>query len=555
MPLRHGGQILIDQLRIQGCQRVYCVPGESYLAALDGLHGQEAIKTIICRQEGGAAIMAEADGKMTGRPGVCFVTRGPGATNASAGVHVAQQDSTPMILFIGQVARDMRDREAFQEVDFRQMFAPLAKWVAEIDDTARIPEYVSRAYHCATSGRPGPVVLSLPEDMLSAEVEVADAKPAVPVEAKAAAEDLGALSILLKKAERPLVILGGGGWSPVACDAMTRAAEHLDLPVSVSFRCQDYIDNRHPNYVGAVGLGINPKLLQRLRDCDLLLVIGSRIGEITSQGFTLLDIPNPKQTLVHVYPGSDELGRIYRPDLAINASVGSFAARLAALEGVDGGRWGDWRRVARSDFEAQIVPAETPGAVKLEQVMATLRETLPRDAIVTNGAGNYAGFVNRYYLYGPYRSQLAPTSGSMGYGVPAAVAAQLAAPGRQVVAFAGDGCFLMTGQELATAVQYDLPIVFIVVNNGSYGTIRMHQERHYPGRVSGTELHNPDFAALAEAYGALGMKVEHGEDFAAVLETALASKRTALIEVKTDPEAISPTATLSAIRAQAQAKK
>ncbi len=551
MTLRHGGQILVDQLAIQGCDAAFCVPGESFLAVLDGLHAHPGLRTIICRQEGGAAMMAEAYGKMTGRPGVCFVTRGPGATNAAAGVHIAYQDSTPMILFIGQVGRDMVDREAFQEVDYRQMFGPLAKWAAQIDQTERIPEYVSHAYHLATSGRPGPVVLALPEDMLSSSAEVADSKPAARVEAKLAAEDLEAFAALLRGAERPFAIVGGGGWSQTAREAFEAFAERFSLPVGASFRCQDYFDNRHPCYVGDVGIGINPPLAGRLRESDLLLVLGARLGEMTTSGYSLIDIPNPKQKLVHVYPGPDELGRVYRPDLAINASPASFAAKLASLESAGTPPWAERSGAARADYEANIVPQETPGEVKLEQVIAHLRETAG-DAIVTNGAGNYTAWVHRYYLYGPYRSQLAPTSGSMGYGLPAAIAGKLAAPERPVVAFAGDGCFLMTGQELATAVQYDLPIVIIVANNGMYGTIRMHQERNYPGRVSGTGLKNPDFAALARSYGAAGETVTRTEDFPAALERALAAEGPALIELRTDPDAITPRTTLKQIATQAR---
>ncbi len=549
MTLRHGGQILVDQLAIQGCDAAFCVPGESFLAVLDGLHAHPGLRTIICRQEGGAAMMAEAYGKMTGRPGVCFVTRGPGATNAAAGVHIAYQDSTPMILFIGQVGRDMVDREAFQEVDYRQMFGPLAKWAAQIDQTERIPEYVSHAYHLATSGRPGPVVLALPEDMLSSSAEVADSRPAARVEAKLAAEDLEAFAALLRGAERPFAIVGGGGWSQAAREAFEAFAERFSLPVGASFRCQDYFDNRHPCYVGDVGIGINPPLAGRLRESDLLLVLGARLGEMTSSGYSLVEIPNPTQKLVHVYPGPDELGRVYRPDLAINAAPASFAAKLASLEGAGSPPWASWTAGARADYEANIVPQETPGEVKLEAVIAHLRETLG-DAIVTNGAGNYTAWVHRYHLYGPYRSQLAPTSGSMGYGLPAAIAGKLAAPERPVVAFAGDGCFLMTGQELATAVQYDLPIVIIVANNGMYGTIRMHQERHYPGRVSGTGLKNPDFSALARAYGAAGETVTRTQDFPAALKRALAAKGPALIELRTDPDAITPRTTLKQIAAQ-----
>lgn len=549
MSERHGGQILIDQLRIQGCDTVFCVPGESFLAALDGLHGQSALRTIVCRQEGGAAMMAEAYGKMTGQPGVCFVTRGPGATNAASGVHVALQDSTPMILFIGQVGRDMVDREAFQEVDYRRMYGQLAKWVAQIDSTERIPEYISHAYHLATSGRPGPVVLALPEDMLSARATVADAKPALPVEAKAAPEDMAALEALLAGAQRPLMIVGGGGWSAEVRDGLAAFAERLDLPVSAAFRCQDYLDNRHPNYVGDAGIGISPALAQRIRDSDLLISLGARLGEMTSSGYSLIEIPNPKQSFVHVYPGPDELGRVYRPDLAINAASRSFVAALEGIAPPAEIPWSGWRAAARADYEANRQAQETPGEVKLEQIVAQLNDRLPSDAILTNGAGNYTAWLHRYYDYRSYRSQLAPTSGSMGYGLPAAIAGKLAAPDRPVVAFAGDGCFLMTGQELATAVQYELPIVIVVVNNGMYGTIRMHQERHYPDRISGTGLHNPDFALLAQAYGASGELVTRSEDFPAALERALTAGKPALIELRTSPEAISPRMTLTQLKA------
>ena len=551
MAERHGGKILIDQLAIQGCDRVFCVPGESYLAALDGLHGHNDIQTIVCRQEGGAAMMAEAHGKMTGRPGIAFVTRGPGATNASAGVHIAYQDSTPMILFVGQVRSDNVDRECFQEIDYRRMFSEMTKWVAQIDHTDRIPEYVSHAYHLAMSGRPGPVVLALPEDMLSASAEVADAKPATRIEAKAGSDDLEALRQELAKAQRPFVVLGGGGWCRETKTQMQAFAESFDLPVGVSFRCQDYFDNDHPNYAGDVGIGINPKLMQRVKDSDLLIVVGARLGEMTSSGYSLIDIPNPAQIFVHVYPGPDELGRVYRPDLAINASSRSFAGGMAALPPGHDLVWQNWTRSARQDYEANSKPQETPGDVKLEAVIAHLRDNLPADAILTNGAGNYTAWLHRYYRYRDYRTQLAPTSGSMGYGLPAAVAGQLAAPGRTVICFAGDGCFLMTGQELATAVQYDLPLIVIVVNNSMYGTIRMHQERHYPGRVSGTELRNPDFALLARAYGAQGEKVTRTEDFPAALQRAIAAEGPALIELITSPEAVAPRLTMTQLKGSA----
>ena len=540
---RHGGQILVDQLARQSVDRVFCVPGESYLAALDGLHGS-GIETIICRQEGGAAMMAEAAGKLTGRPGVAFVTRGPGATNAAAGVHIAFQDSTPMILFIGQVALHQRYREAFQEVDYRAMFAPLAKWVAEIELTERIPEYVSHAFHVAQSGRPGPVVLALPEDMLFAHATVADALPATPVRSEVSEDVVGAVAAELAAADRPLVIVGGSGWSAEAAADLARVAEAYDLPVGASFRCQDFLDNRHACYVGDVGIGINPKLAQRVKDADLLLVLGARLGEITTSGYTLLDVPQPRQRLVHVHPDPSELGRVYRPDMAVAARASDLVHRLAARPANRNPARAAWREAARADLDAWQEPQETPGAVKMEQVVHHLSETLDADAIVTNGAGNYSAWLHRYYRYKDWRTQLAPTSGSMGYGLPAAVAAKLAFPERQVVCLAGDGCFQMTMQELGTACQYGANVVVIVSNNSMYGTIRMHQERHYPGRVSGTDIVNPDFAALARSYGALGEVVTRTEDFPAALERALAAGKPALIELKVDPAALSPRATL-----------
>ena len=544
MAARHGGKILADQLKIQGVERVFCIPGESYLAALDGLY-DSGIETVVCRQEGGAAMMAEAHGKLTGTPGIAFVTRGPGATNAASGVHIAFQDSTPMILFVGQVARHQRDREAFQEVDYRQMYGPLAKWVAEIDQTERIPEYVSRAFHTALSGRPGPVVLALPEDMLSTEAEAEDVLPAAVVRAEATAAQAEAIAALLKSAEKPLVIAGGGGWTADASADLAAFAGAFDLPVGVSFRCQDYLDNDHPNYVGDIGIGINPRLGARVKEADLLLVLGARLGEITTSGYDLISIPNPKQTLIHAHPGADELGRVYRPHLAVNAAQPALLSRLAALEAPGSPKHGAWTRAARADYEAWNEPEETPGAVKLEQVVRHLRDILPPEAIVTNGAGNYTAWVHRYYRYRGYRSQLAPTSGSMGYGLPAAVAAKLAALDRPVVCFAGDGCFQMTCQEFATAVQHGANIVVVVCNNGIYGTIRMHQERHYPGRVSGTDLVNPDFAGFARVYGGHGETVERSEDFPAAFERATEAGVPAVIELRLDPEALTPRLRLS----------
>ncbi len=550
---RSGGHILIDQLAIHGVDMAFGVPGESYLEALDGLYDHK-IRFITCRQEGGAAMMAEAYGKLTGRPGVCFVTRGPGATNASAGVHIAFQDSTPMILLVGQVGRDMVEREAFQEIDYRRMFGQMAKWVAEIDDARRIPEYLSRAFYTATSGRPGPVVLALPEDMLTDVVEIADPGSYARVAVHPGAADMAKLGALLAKAERPLAIVGGGGWSEQARGDFESFCSAHNVPVAASFRCQDYIDNAHPNYVGHAGVGINPKLAAYIKESDLLLVVGARLGEMTTQGYTLIDIPRPKQTLVHVYADPNEIGRTYQPDLAIVASSDAFAAATRTLPAAGTNR-SSRVEAGHAELVAYTEPLPSPGAVQMSEIVAWLRKHLPADAIVTNGAGNYATWVHRFWGYGQFRTQLAPTSGSMGYGVPAAVAAKAFHPKRTVVAFAGDGCFMMTGQEFMTAVQHDLPIIVIIFNNGMYGTIRMHQEREHPGRVSGTELKNPDFAALARAYGGYGAKINRTQDFAAAFDEAMATGKPSIIELTIDPEALSPSTTLSAFRAQGLAKR
>ena len=556
--LRSGGQILVDQLRIHGADMAFGVPGESYLAVLDALHDAPEIRFLVCRQEGGAAMMADAYGKLTGRPGLCFVTRGPGATSASAGVHIAFQDSTPMILFIGQVARGQLDREAFQEIDYRRMYGQLAKWVAQIDDPARLPEYVSRAYHTATAGRPGPVVLALPEDMLTERVAAEDAGPYRPVVTHPGPEQMAALRERLARAERPFVLLGGGGWTATACADIQAFAEASGLPVGAAFRCQDYFDNAHPNYVGDVGIGLNPKLGRRIRESDLLLVTGARLGEMTTGGYSLIDIPRPRQSLIHVHAGAEELGRVYQPELAINATPPAFAAAARALAPIADPPWAEWTRAARADYEENIRPTRGPGPVQMAEIVAWLRGRLPPEAIVTNGAGNYTAWVHRFHQYRRYRTQLAPTSGSMGYGLPAAVAAKAVRPAQPVICFAGDGCFLMHGQELATAVQYGLGIVVIVVNNGMYGTIRMHQEREYPGRVSSTGLTNPDFAAYARAFGAGGEAVERTEDFAPAFERAferaMAAGGPSLIELRLDPEAITPRSSLSEIRAAALEK-
>ena len=547
--LRHGGRILADQLVLQGCDRVFLVPGESFLAAIDGLHDLPDVATVVCRQEGGAAMMAEAYGKLTGRPGVCMVTRGPGATNAAAGVHVAFQDSTPLVLVIGQVGRDMLDREAFQEMDYRRMYGEMAKWVAQVDRTERIPEYVSRAFHTAASGRPGPVVLAMPEDVLSARADVPDARPAVPGIPKAATGDVEAFARLLSGSERPMLVVGGGGWSAAAARDLARFCEAHHVPVSASFRCQDYVDNRHPFYCGHAGIGISSGMAARFRGSDLLIALGSRLGEITTSGYSLVDIPNPACRFVHVHPGAEELGRVYRPDLAVNASPASFAAAIANLSADVATHRRAWARECATEFRAGLEPRRTPGRARLEHAVLRTRERLDDDAIVCNGAGNYAAWVNRYFEYRTYRTQLAPTSGSMGYGVPAAVTAALVHPNRQVVCFAGDGCFLMTGQELATASQYGADLTVIVANNGMYGTIRMHQERHYPARVHGTGLGNPDFAMLARSFGGHGVRVETDGEFDAALDDALDHRGLSLIEVMMDPQALSPGATLDEVRA------
>ena len=549
--MRTGGQILVDALRAQGADLAFGVPGESYLAVLDALHDTPDFRFTICRQEGGAAMMADAYGKMTGKPGLCFVTRGPGATNASPGVHIAQQDSTPMILFIGQVARDQVDREAFQEVDYRRMFGQLAKWVAQIDDAARIPEYISRAYHTATTGRPGPVVLALPEDMLRELADVEDVPASPLVEAHASSDDLSTMQDMLNGAEKPFVILGGGGWDADACTNMEAFAAAWNLPVGASFRAQDRMNNDHPNYVGDVGIGINPKLAERVREADVLLVIGARLGEMTTGNYTLIQSPNPKQKLIHVYPGAEELGRVFRPTLGINAGMRSFLSAAAALNAKPG-NYAERTKTARADYEEwTAAPAPVPGDVQIGEVVHWIRDKLSADTVICNGAGNYSSWIHRFHRFRSYRTQLAPTSGSMGYGTPAAVAAKIMYPERDVIAFAGDGCFMMNGQEFATAVQYDANIMIFVVNNGMYGTIRMHQEREYPARVSGTELKNPDFAAMAVAYGGHGEVVERTEDFEAAFKRAKASGKPSLIEFRIDPEGITPATTLSAIRENA----
>jgi len=555
-PRRSGAQVLIDQLRIHGVDTIFGVPGESYLAALDALYAQRnSVRYVICRQEGGASYMAEAYGKLTGKPGVCFVTRGPGATNSSIGLHTGFQDSTPMILLVGQVARETTDREAFQEIDYRRMFGQMAKWVTQIEDARRIPELVSQAFHRALNGRPGPVVLALPEDMLTDEVEVADAGPYVISRAAPSATDMAKLREMLSAAKQPLAILGGGGWSKEACADIRAFLEANHLPVTTAFRNQDLIDNRHAQFVGDLGIGINPPLGKRIRESDLILAIGPRLGEATTGGYTLFDLPVPSQKMVHVHASAEELGRVYQATLPINSGMANFAAAARTMKPVDGARWKAGVAEARADYLKNIEPTPLPGAASLGEIVKWLNTRLPDDVIVTNGAGNYAGFVHRFFQYRGFRTQLAPTNGSMGYGVPAAVAAKIAAPGRMVVSFAGDGCFLMNGQEFATAVQHGANIVIIVVDNGMYGTIRMHQERDYPTRVHGTELKNPDFAAYARAFGGHGETVESTADFAPAFERAVAAGKPAIIHLKTDPEALTSRMTLSKLRETSLAKQ
>ncbi|WP_374636650.1 thiamine pyrophosphate-binding protein [Paracoccus sp. (in: a-proteobacteria)] len=548
--MRHGGQILVDALRANGVGRVFSVPGESFLAVLDGLYSS-GIQNVVCRHEGAAAMMAEAQGKLTGRPGIAFVTRGPGASNASAGVHVARQDSTPMILFVGQIARADRDREAFQELDYRAAFGPIAKWVAEIDQTERIPEYVARVFHLAMSGRPGPVVLALPEDMLSAHVEIGDLPPfAAPLSAVAPAS-VAAIAQALAGAERPLVVPGGTLWSQDAADDLARFAENWGLPVAVPFRRQGHMDNAHANYVGDLGVGMNPALGRALEQADCILSLGSRLGDTLTRGYELMNPTRPHARVIHVHPSPDELGHLWRPDPGLVADPREVVRALAELPAPR--RWDAWTASLRAAYQGWQMPKATPGAVRMEEVIGWLSENLPPDAVLTNGAGNYAAFLHRYYRYRRFGSQLAPTSGSMGYGLPAAIAAKLEHPERVVVCLAGDGCLQMTVNELSTAAQHGAAVIVIIANNGRYGTIRMHQERSFPGRVSGTDLANPDFAALARAYGGHGELVTRQEDFAAAFARAQAAGRLALLELKLDPEALSTGATLSQTRAAGEA--
>jgi acetolactate synthase-1/2/3 large subunit len=545
---RNGGRILVDQLIAQGVERLTCVPGESYLPVLDALT-DSAIDVIVCRQEGGAAIMAEAYGKLTGRPGICFVTRGPGATNASHGVHIAAQDSTPMILFVGQVERGMREREAFQELDYKAVFGSIAKWVAEIDSAVRIPELIARAFRVAMQGRPGPVVIALPEDVLTEIATIGDVAHVEAVEVAPRVSDMDKLVAMLREAKRPLGIVGGSRWTERARAQFVGFAERTGLPVAASFRRAHLFPADHPNFAGDLGIGPNPKLAARVRDADLLLVIGGRMSEMPSSSYTLIDVPTPKQKLVHVHPEAEELGRVYQPALAIQASPQSFADALDVCE-LGAATNAPNVAAARQDYiEWSEAPLPLPGRFQYGEVVRWLRDRLPPTAIICNGAGNYAGWIHRYYRFRGFGTQLAPTSGSMGYGVPAAVMAKRQTPDRIVVAMAGDGCFLMNGQEFATAVQFDIPIIVIVIDNGMYGTIRMHQETHYPARVSATDLKNPDFVAYARAFGGHGEWVETTDEFEPAFERAIQSGRPSILHCLLDPQAITPTKTLDQLRA------
>ncbi len=549
---RTGGQILVDALAINHVDRIFSIPGESFLAALDALYDKPQIELTTCRHEGGAAYMAEAYGKLTGKPGICFVTRGPGATNASCGLHVAMQDSTPMILLIGQIARKDMDREAFQEIDYRRMFGQVAKWVAQIEDASRIPEYLNRAFATASSGRPGPVVLALPEDMLTDITEVSDANPWKQVAIHPSAEDIDKTLETLSTASRPLIIVGGGGWSEATRLGLQKFVEQSAVPVVNSFRCQDYFDNEHPNYIGDLGIGVNPALTERIREAGCLLVIGARLGDMTTAGFELIDIPRPKQIFIHVHSGAEELGHIYQPDLAINATSDAF---VAALKDRQSSQWSTSEENllrARKIYQDWNASIQVEGPLQLCEIIKTVQIRTDDDTIICNGAGNNTGWLHRFYQHRRYRTQLAPTSGTMGYGLPVAIAAKLVHRDKTVVVFAGDGDFMMNSQELATAKQYGANIIVIVVNNGIYGTIRMHQEREYPTRVIGTDMLNPDFCALAKAYGMEAELVINTEQFEPAFNRALETNQPTLIELQLDPQVLTPTATIDSLRALKQ---
>ncbi|AUA56600.1 Acetolactate synthase isozyme 2 large subunit [Achromobacter spanius] len=551
--LMTGGQHVVRALLEHGVDTVFGVPGESYLDVLNALYTErERIRLVSCRHEGAASFMAEAHGKLTGRPGICMVTRGPGATNASIGVQTAFQDSTPLIVLVGQVGNDMVEREAFQEIDYRRMFGQFSKWVAQIDSAARVTEYMNRAFSVAMSGRPGPVVLALPEDMLTELAAPQDCGTIQFPQAHPAPDAMADMRALLAGARRPLMIVGGSGWSSAGLDSLARFASRNGLPVACSFRRQDLYDNHHPQYVGEVGIGVNPELAEAVRRADVILAVGARLGEMVTGGYTLLQSPVPKQTLIHVLASPEELGRVYQPTVKIPSGLDAFADAAAALDPLDAAPWRGWLDELRQSYLRYTEPPATALRMDPARVIVALREGLDARAILTNGAGNYSAWAHRYYRFSHPRTQLAPTSGAMGYGVPAAIAAKLRHPERQVVCLAGDGCFLMTSQELATAKQHRLAIVFIVFNNGMYGTIRMHQEVHYPGRTIGTDLCNPDFVAYAESFGVPAERVDSHEGFAPALARALDSGSPYLIELSLDPEVITPRATLTSLREKAR---
>jgi acetolactate synthase-1/2/3 large subunit len=551
---RSGGRIVVDQLAVHGAELVFGVPGESYIDVLDALR-DSPVRFVTCRHEAGAANMAEAYGKLTGRPGICTVTRGPGATQASVGVHTASQDGTPLILLVGQIPRDHAGREAFQELDYTLVFGSLAKWVAQIDHVERIPELLARAFRVATSGRPGPVVLALPEDVLAASADVPDASPYAPAQAGPTSVELEGMRRLLEGAERPLAIVGGQPWSASAGSAVADWCTASGIPVASSWRCQDYVDNTAACYAGHLGLGLDPPLRDRLRDADVLLVVGARLGDVETGGYATIPPPGVGRTLIHVHPDPDELGRVYEPELGIVASGPRFAASLAGLAPLSRPPEAGALDAGHEAYLATLQSRALPGNVQLTGVMEVLRDRLDADAVLTSGAGNFTVWAHRFYVFRRYRTQLAPLSGAMGYGLPAAIAAKLVHPERDVVCLAGDGDFLMSAHELATARQFGATIVVLVVDNGMYGTIRMHQERRYPGRVSGTDLQNPDFAALADAFGCHAERVERTADFAAALERALAANVPAVVHLPVDPDALTPRLTLTEIRAEAEAAR
>jgi acetolactate synthase I/II/III large subunit len=537
---RSGGQILVDQLVIHGVDRVFCVPGESYLAAIDAMCDTSQLELIVCRMEAGAANMACAHGQLNGTPGVCFVTRGPGAAHATVGVHSAMQGSVPLVMLVGQIPRSFRGRECFQEVDIDAMFAPLAKWAATIDEPARIPEFLSRAFCTATAGRPGPVVLALPEDVLEEAADVVDAAPHQVVRPSPSAAVTTRVRDMVARADRPLAIVGGGGWSTRTATELTQLCERWGTPVASAFRCQDYVDNLSPVYCGSLGLGMDPLIAARAREADVLLAIGARLDEPTTAGYTVIQAPRPRQALIHVHSDPAELGRVFEPVLGINAGSGEFASAALAIDPPNSARWADWTREAAEDYAAIIKAPQAPDTVDLGHALAKLREVLPPETIVTNGAGNYTLWAHRYWRFSRFGTQLAPVSGSMGYGVPAAIAAKLARPGAPVISLNGDGCFLMCGQELATSVRHRANVVFVVIDNGLYGTIRMHQQRRYGDRLLGTDLANPDFVDFARSFGVDAVSISTTTELVDEVQRAIASDRPYLIHAPVAPERLTP---------------